>query len=56
LRRDLNERALITWTASELARTLAMQGDVGGARSVLADPFARNAEDIEEARRCARER
>ena len=34
--RDLNERALVTWTASELARTLAMQGDVGGARAVLA--------------------
>ena len=42
--RDLNERALVTWTASELARTLAMQGDVGGARSVLADPVARTAE------------
>jgi hypothetical protein len=42
--RDLNERALVTWTASELARTLAMQGDVGGARSVLADPIARTAE------------
>ena len=42
--RDLNERALITWTASELARTLAMQGDVGGARDVLADPLARTAE------------
>jgi tetratricopeptide (TPR) repeat protein len=42
--RDLNERALITWTASELARTLAMQGNVGGARDVLADPMARTAE------------
>jgi class 3 adenylate cyclase/tetratricopeptide (TPR) repeat protein len=42
--RDLNERALITWTASELARTLAMSGDVGGARNVLADPVARTAE------------
>jgi class 3 adenylate cyclase/tetratricopeptide (TPR) repeat protein len=42
--RDLNERALVTWTASELARTLAMAGDVGGARSVLSDPFARTAE------------
>jgi tetratricopeptide (TPR) repeat protein len=43
--RDLNERALVTWTASELARTLAMQGDVAGARSVLADPIARTAEN-----------
>ncbi len=42
--RDLNERALVTWTASELVRTLAMQGDVGGARSVLTDPVARIAE------------
>src|SRR4029078_7626936 len=40
--RDLNERALVTWTASELARTLAMQGDVGGARAVLAAPIARS--------------
>ena len=30
--RDLKERALVTWTASELARTLAGQGDVAGAR------------------------
>jgi len=42
--RDLKERALITWTASELARTLAAQGDAGGARGVLADPLARIAE------------
>jgi class 3 adenylate cyclase/tetratricopeptide (TPR) repeat protein len=42
--RDLNERALVTWTASELARTLAMRGDVAGARAVLADPLARTAE------------
>jgi hypothetical protein len=42
--RDLKERSLITWTASELARTLAAQGDVGGARGVLADPLARIAE------------
>jgi len=42
--RDLNERALISWTASELARTLALRGDVGGARDVLADPLARTAE------------
>ena len=42
--RDLKERALVTWTASELARTLAAQGDTGGARGVLADPLARIAE------------
>jgi class 3 adenylate cyclase/tetratricopeptide (TPR) repeat protein len=42
--RDLKERALVTWTASELARTLAAQGDVGGARGALADPLARIAE------------
>ena len=42
--RDLKERALVTWTASELARTLAAQGDVAGARGVLADPLARTAE------------
>jgi hypothetical protein len=42
--RDLKERALVTWTASELARTLAAQGDAGGARGVLADPLARIAE------------
>jgi len=43
--RDLKERALVTWTASELARTLAAQGDVAGARAVLSDPLARTAED-----------
>jgi tetratricopeptide (TPR) repeat protein len=42
--RDLNERALITWTAAELSRTLAAHGDVAGARAVLADPSARTAE------------
>ena len=42
--RDLKEQALVTWTAAELARTLAGQGDVAGARSVLADPLARTAE------------
>ena len=42
--RDLKERALVTWTAAELARTLAAQGDVAGARAVLADPLARIAE------------
>ena len=42
--RDLQERALVTWTAAELARTLAARGDPGGARSVLDDPIARTAE------------
>jgi tetratricopeptide (TPR) repeat protein len=42
--RDLKERALVTWTAAELARTLAAQGDVSGARGVLTDPLARTAE------------
>jgi class 3 adenylate cyclase/tetratricopeptide (TPR) repeat protein len=42
--RDLKERALVTWTASELARTIAMQGDAAAARAVLADPLARTAE------------
>jgi class 3 adenylate cyclase/tetratricopeptide (TPR) repeat protein len=41
---DLKERALVTWTAAELARTLAAQGDAAGARGVLADPLARIAE------------
>lgn len=42
--RDLSERALVTWTAAELARTLSMQGDTAGARGVLGDPLARMAE------------
>jgi hypothetical protein len=37
---DLRERALITWTASELARTLALHGDVAAARDVLGNPVA----------------
>lgn len=42
--RDLRERALVTWIAAELARTLAMAGDVAGGRQVLDDPLARAAE------------
>jgi class 3 adenylate cyclase/tetratricopeptide (TPR) repeat protein len=42
--RDLKERALVTWTAAELARTLAVRGDTAGARGVLDDPLARIAE------------
>ena len=36
--RDLKERALVTWTAAELARILAMRGDAAAARQVLVDP------------------
>ncbi len=39
--RDLKERALVAWTAAELARLLAVQGDTSAARAVLADPTAR---------------
>jgi tetratricopeptide (TPR) repeat protein len=42
--RDLSERTLVTWTASELARTLAMTGDITAARDVLDDPVSRTAE------------
>ena len=42
--RDLQERALVTWTAAELARILAMRGDAASARAVLNDPAARLAE------------
>jgi tetratricopeptide (TPR) repeat protein len=41
---DLRERALITWTASELARTLALRGDVASGREILDDSRARSAE------------
>jgi ATP/maltotriose-dependent transcriptional regulator MalT len=39
--RELGERALVTWTASELARLLVVRGDLAGARQVLEDPAAR---------------
>jgi class 3 adenylate cyclase/tetratricopeptide (TPR) repeat protein len=42
--RDLSERALVTWTAAELARTLTATGDTAAARGVLDDPLARLAE------------
>ncbi len=42
--RDLQERALVTWTAAELARILALRGDSTSARQVLADPSARLAD------------
>lgn len=42
--RDLNERALVTWTAAELARILAQRGDPASARQILGDPAARIAE------------
>jgi class 3 adenylate cyclase/tetratricopeptide (TPR) repeat protein len=38
---DLSERALVTWTAAELARLLAERGDPSAARSVLGEPAAR---------------
>jgi hypothetical protein len=34
----------VTWTAAELARTLAARGDVAAARGVLGDPLAGIAE------------
>ena len=42
--RDLKERALVTWTAAELARILALRGDTAAARQILSDPSARIAE------------
>ena len=39
--RDLGDRALISWTAAELARTLIAKGDVAECRRVLEDPNAR---------------
>jgi tetratricopeptide (TPR) repeat protein len=42
--RDLQERALVTWTAAELARILAARGDPSAARAVLSDPSARLAD------------
>jgi class 3 adenylate cyclase/tetratricopeptide (TPR) repeat protein len=42
--RDLQERALVTWTAAELAKIQALRGDTAAARQVLSDPVARTAE------------
>ncbi len=42
--RDLKERALVAWTAAELARTLVLEGDTAAARAVLDDPVVRTAE------------
>ena len=42
--RDLQERALVTWTAAELARILAMRGDPSAARSILSEPSTRLAD------------
>jgi tetratricopeptide (TPR) repeat protein len=39
--RELGERALVTWTASELAKVLVAGDDLAGARQVLDDPAAR---------------
>jgi tetratricopeptide (TPR) repeat protein len=42
--RDLRERALVTWTAAELARVLAERGEPHEARLVLNDQVSRTAE------------
>ena len=39
--RDLKERTLVTWTAAELAKILALRGDPSAARQILSDPSAR---------------
>jgi tetratricopeptide (TPR) repeat protein len=39
--RDLRDRALVSWTAAELARTLALRGDVAGAEQILGQPLSR---------------
>ena len=44
--RELNDRALVSPTAAELARVLVAAGDLAGARSVLEDPLSRSAEDL----------
>jgi tetratricopeptide (TPR) repeat protein len=43
--RDLNERALVTWTAAELSLILIARGDLGAARSLLDEPSARLASE-----------
>ncbi|MEX0753792.1 MAG: adenylate/guanylate cyclase domain-containing protein [Actinomycetota bacterium] len=43
--RELNERALISWTAAELARALIVQDEVSDARRLLEEPAARLAAD-----------
>lgn len=45
--RELNERVLITWTASELVRILLARGALEEARKILADPSARQAADAD---------
>jgi class 3 adenylate cyclase/tetratricopeptide (TPR) repeat protein len=42
--RDLQERALVTWTAAELGRILATRGDLAAAEAVLNDPAIRLAD------------
>jgi class 3 adenylate cyclase/tetratricopeptide (TPR) repeat protein len=39
--RDLNDRALVSWTAAELAKIQALRGDTMGARQTLEDPITR---------------
>jgi tetratricopeptide (TPR) repeat protein len=45
--RELNERVLVTWTASELARILLARGEIEAARSILSDPSARLTADVD---------
>ncbi len=42
--RDLQERALVPWTAAELARILAMRGGPSAARSILSEPSTKLAD------------
>jgi class 3 adenylate cyclase/tetratricopeptide (TPR) repeat protein len=39
--RDLRERALVSWISAELARTLAMRGDLVAAQEILDEPASR---------------
>lgn len=43
----LKERVLVTWTASELARILLARGNLAEARTVLAEPSARLAAEVD---------
>jgi tetratricopeptide (TPR) repeat protein len=45
--RELNERVLVTWTASELARILLAQGEIEAARTALSEPSARLAAEAD---------
>ena len=49
--RDLQERALISWTAAELARILAMRGDPSAARSGVVGALGRGWQTASRGRR-----